>query len=234
MRTMNSQLRELPGTSTEVLPDRYFVPVCLYPHTRYRTREGLTDLIEQFALDRCEHMIVVADFLLALDNLVTGRFWNPEMVFDKAHRQGTEIFRLIRRTARRQNSEDRMSLNYWDDVSVTEDFKAFSSRLTSACLACESFGATVDRFVRSRIDRYAQGEAGERQYNAETRYILGEISMSVYCTEILGYRSEIWEKPLAPDAPDPLGILYSRHPEIVLSVSGKERLDRRLEFLYPA
>ena len=234
MRTMNSQLRELPGTSTEVLPDRYFVPVCLYPHTRYRTREGLTDLIEQFALDRCDHIIVVADFLLALDNLVTGRFWNPEMVFDKAHRQGAEIFRLIRRTARRQNSQERMSLNYWDDVSMTQDFKAFSARLTSACLACDSFGAVVDRFVKSRIDRFVRGEAGERQYNAETSYILGEISMSVYCTEILSYHTEVWEKPLEPDAPDPLGILYNRHPEILLSVCGKDRLDRRLRFLYPA
>lgn len=213
---------------------RYFVPVCLYSHTRYRTREGLTELIERFALDRCEHLIVVADFLLALDKLVTGQFWNPEMVYDKSHRQGAEVFRLIRKTARRHHSQETMSLNFWGDVAETEGFKEFSTRITAACLACDSFKSIVDRFVQERIDRFASGEAGAQQFDAETNYIWGEISMSVYCTEILGYHTEVWEKPLEPDAPDPLGILYGYHPEIVRAVCDKQALDRRLQFLYPA
>ena len=213
---------------------RYFVPVCLYPHTCYRTREGLTDLVEKFALDRHDHLIVVADVLLGLDKLVTGRFWNPDMVFDKARSEGSQVFRLIRKTARRLNSQDSLSLNYWDDLAATEPFKAFSQRIAAACRQCEPFSRTLDQFVRARIDRFVRGDAGEVQHKAETDYILGEISMSVYCTEVLGYDVEIWEKPLDPDAPDPLGILYGRHPDIVRNVCGKGRLDRRLEFLRTA
>jgi len=226
-----------PGVQVEPRPEaqrpRYFVPVCLYPHTRYRTREGLIDLIDRFALASSEHMIVVADFLLALDNLVTGRFWNADLVFDKAHRQGTQILQLIRKTSRKHGSEDKMSLNYWDGVAEGQDFKAFSARLVAGCQACPSFKASIDEFVHARIDRFCREGAGERQYNAETDYILGEISMSVYCTEMLGYYTEVWEKPLEPGAPDPLGILYSRHPEIVREACEKEELDRTLEFLYP-
>lgn len=231
MHGMEAEAVKSPGRRVQA--PCYFIPVCLYPHTRYRTRTGLGALIEKFALDRNGHMIVVADFLLALDNLVTGRFWNPDMVFDKARRQGAEIFNLIRKTARQHDSDKAMSLKYWDEVAATKDFKDFLPRITAACKACEPFRTVVEEFVQTRIDRFAGGDAGNRQYQAETDYILGEISMSVYCTEVLGYSTEIWEKPMEPGAPDPLGVLYTRHPDLVRQVCGKDRLDRRLEFLYP-
>lgn len=233
---MNLAHRRYPAPAEktpEACAPRYFVPVCLYPHTRYRTREGVTQLIRRFALDRREHLVVVADVLLAFDNLVTGRFWNPEMVFPKASRQGEEILRLIRKTARRQRSDGTMSLNRWNDLAQTSDFRDFSERIVSLCEASEPFRAVVDRFVRARIERFVRGDTGDRQYDAEKHYIFGEISMSVYCTEILDYRIEVWERPLQPAASDPLGVLYARHPEIVREACGKAKLDRRLKFLYP-
>ena len=94
----------LPHDANELSANRYFVPVCLYPHTTYRTRNGLTELINKFSLADHDHLIVVADHLLALDNLVNGRFWNPDMVYEKARRQGSQIFRLIKKTAKREES----------------------------------------------------------------------------------------------------------------------------------
>ena len=231
---MDNRVAALRAIPQDSRAPRYFVPVCLYPHTRYRTRQGLSDLIGRFALDRCAHKIVVADHLLGLDYLVTGRYWNPELVFSRAHRQGAQVFRLIRKTARALSCRETMSLSYWDEVAGTADFQAFAQRIIAACGACAPFKSVVDGFVRARLARFAPGDAGAREVAAETDYILGEISMSVYCTEVLGYHTEVWEKPLAPDAPDPLGVLYGRHPEIVRQVCGKRTLERRLAFLYPA
>src|SRR5262249_59589773 len=61
----------------------YFIPVCLYPHTKYRTRAGVIYLLEKFELRSCDYLIVVADELLFLDRLVTGRFWTIDQARKK-------------------------------------------------------------------------------------------------------------------------------------------------------
>ena len=38
---------------------RYFIPACLYPHTKYRTRAGVMALFQKFALEGNEYMIVM-------------------------------------------------------------------------------------------------------------------------------------------------------------------------------
>jgi hypothetical protein len=40
---------------------RYFIPVCLYPHTKYRTHAGVAALIEKYELRHHDHLIVVAE-----------------------------------------------------------------------------------------------------------------------------------------------------------------------------
>lgn len=55
--------------------------------------------------------------------------------------------------------------------------------------------------------------------------------MSVSCTEVLGYRVEIWERPPAPDVPDPLKLLYNNRPDLIVSMTGHPAT-RVLEFLY--
>src|SRR6516165_8662523 len=84
----------------------FFVPVCLYPHTKYRTVDGILDLYRRFELHRCKHLIVVADSLLALDNLVTGRYWSYETVFLKARRDAKQVYNLIGKIASKQTRRD--------------------------------------------------------------------------------------------------------------------------------
>ncbi len=211
---------------------RFFIPVCLYPHTRYRTRQGLLDLVGKFDLSAFDHLIVVADRLLALDRIVTGRFWNETAVFDKARRESKDVFRLIRKVADSQGMRARCRLAYWDDIAASPDFGAFSARLLAACRAEAAFMAQVERFVEARILRFGQGVDPERERRAEFDYILGEISMSVYCTEVLLYWNEIWERPLEPGTLDPLGLLYQGFPQVVRAACGHDRTRRRLSFLF--
>jgi hypothetical protein len=70
-----------------------FIPVCLYPHTRYRTKAGISDLFNKFVLRRNKHLIVIADYLSGLDNILTGRFWSIDTAFIKARQEGRQIFK---------------------------------------------------------------------------------------------------------------------------------------------
>jgi len=56
--------------------------------------------------------------------------------------------------------------------------------------------------------------------------------MSVYCTEVLGYWMEVWERPPAPDVPDPLKLLYADRRALIEHVTGRSAR-RVLDFLNP-
>ena len=211
---------------------RYFVPVCLYPHTKYRTRQGIRDLIAKFRLTAFDHLIVVADHLLALDNIVTGRFWDQKMVFEKARQDSNQVHRLIDRVSRKEKARGRGQLVYWNDIAATEPFIAFRTRLVDRCRADGKFMAVVTRFIDRRVHRFGMGANPDRERQAEFDYVIGELSMSIYCTEILGYWNEIWERPLEADAVDPLRILYEKHPDIVMAACDRPHTIRRLNFLF--
>ena len=223
--------RSAPATQ---LQPRFFIPVCLYPHTRYRTRRGIEDLIAKFRLAEFDHLIVVADHLLALDKIVTGRFWNEAAVFEKTRREGGDVFRLIGKVARSEEASDRCRLAYWDEVAESDAFVRFRNRLLAACHGAPDFMAVIERFVDGRVARFGMGADPERERRAEFDYIIGELSMSVYCTEVLGYWNEIWERPLEAGAIDPLGIVYRDFPDIVTTACQRSRTRRRLSFLYDA
>jgi hypothetical protein len=55
--------------------------------------------------------------------------------------------------------------------------------------------------------------------------------MSVFCTEVMDFWMEVWERPPAPDVPDPLKLLYNGHAELLGRVIGRP-LNRVLNFLY--
>jgi hypothetical protein len=57
--------------------------------------------------------------------------------------------------------------------------------------------------------------------------------MSMFCTEVLGFSDEIWEKPVSPGVPDPLGLIYSDHRDLVARTTGRPAT-RTLRFLHEA
>jgi hypothetical protein len=104
----------------------FFIPVCLYPHTKYRTSEGVLALFEKFKLHGHQHLIVVADRLLALDNLVVGRYWSHETVFSKARQDSKQVYNLIKRLARPARSNGLGRLHFWDEIADTAEFQALA------------------------------------------------------------------------------------------------------------
>jgi len=211
--------------------DQYFVPVCLYPHTKYRTAAGVTDLFEKFQLSQHGYLCVVADRLLVLDRLVTGRYWSENSAVIKARKEGEQILKLIRNVARKLKAHEPGRVVFWDEIERREDFPDFASALRTAVLADATMAAAMDEFVDRRIARFGLGSDRGKERGYEREYLLSEVCMSVYCTEMLGFFNEIWERPPHPDVPDPLKLLYDRRRNIVSSVTGRPAA-RALSFLY--
>ncbi len=211
--------------------NRCYVPVCLYPHTKYRTRAGATFLFERFLIDSEQYLIVVADRLYALDRLVTGRFWNHDSVFIKARREAGQVSSLLERVAKRADAARNGKIVYWDDIAAGDAFKRFDRSVRAELSADAALVSSIEAFVKLRVDRFGMGSDHAKEAEFEREYLLCEVSMSMYCTEVLGFSTEVWEKPVSQGVADPLGLIYSEHRDLVARTTG-HAATRRLRFLY--
>jgi tRNA-dependent cyclodipeptide synthase len=211
---------------------RYFIPVCLYPHTKYRTVAGVRALFDKYALRSHDHLIVVADRLLVLDRLVTGRYWTVSSAVNKAKHEGRQIQSLICRMSNKAGARARGTIVCWDKIAETSQYSDFAQRLQHAVLADRLLAEAIQAFAEQRIERYCRGVSPEREQSDEFEYLLSEVSMSVYCTEMLGFSNEVWERPPRADVPDPLKPLYDERRELITSLTGHPAT-RVLTFLFP-
>jgi hypothetical protein len=209
---------------------RYFIPICLYPHTKYRTYAGVSALFQKYELRSHEYLIVVADRLLVLDRLVTGRYWSLASAVAKARREAEQIVKLVKRVSRTMQAQSG-KIVYWDEIAEAAQFRPFADALRRQILEDDLLARTIEEFVNRRVARFALGSAPERERDHEREYLLSEVCMSVFCTEVLGFSNEIWERPPAPSVADPLKALYQNRPELVARVTGRP-VARVLRFVY--
>jgi hypothetical protein len=212
---------------------RYYVPVCLYPHTTYRTKAGATLLFDKYLVDSEQYLIVIADRLHALDRLVTGRYWSYDSVLIKARREAGEVSSLFERIAKRADAARHGKIAYWDDIAAGEAFKRFNKGLRAELSSNAAFVSSLEAFVKLRVDRFGLGSDHDKEAEFEREYLLSEVSMTMFCTEVLGFSDEIWEKPVSPGVPDPLGLIYSDHRDLVARTTGRPAT-RSLRFLHEA
>jgi len=90
----------------------------------------------------------------------------------------------------------------------------------------------IEEFIDRRVKRFGAGSDPDWEHEHERDYLLSEVCMSVYCREVLGFCNEVWERPPAPEIPDPLKLLYAHRPELVTRVTGRPVV-RKLHFLFP-
>jgi hypothetical protein len=228
---LDDKVASLPLAQIDAEAMRYYVPVCLYPHTKYRTKAGATFLFERFLADSEQYLIVIADRLYALDRLVTGRYWNYDSVFIKARREAGEVMSLFERIAKRAGAARNGKIVYWDDIAAGEAFKRFAGGVRTELSANAALLSSLEAFVKLRVDRFGMGSDHAKEAEFEREYLLSEVAMSMYCTEVLGFSTEVWEKPVSQGVPDPLGLIYSEHRDLVARTTGHAAA-RRLHFLY--
>ena len=223
------------GTEARDRP-RYFIPVFLYPHVKYRTRHGILDLIAKYRLADHDHLVVVADEVQtgetspAVGRMRDGPQWQTERARTLLDR--SEVLRLFGSEVHDRDERQRGALVSWGQITKTAPFAALEARLSENVTANPRLMQTMGRAVERRLALLSQPNGFESAYQAEFDAALGEIAMSLYCTEVLSYRTEIWERPLDADSIDPLGTVYRDHPDIVRAACQRSRTMRRLEFLY--
>lgn len=211
--------------------DACFAPVCLYPHTAYRTADGVRALFERYLSKAEKYLIVVADRLLALDRLVTGRFLSESGVFVTSRREAEQVARLIRRIQKQCGAQGSGSVVYWDEIADLKQYTEFTEKFLEAILGDSEMFSCIVNFVERRVERFGLGASSTKERAYEQEYLLSEICMSVFCTEVLGYAKEIWERPPPKDVPDPLKALYQNHRDLVTKVTGRP-VKRALEFVF--
>lgn len=211
---------------------KYFVPFCLYPHTKYRTKAGVKALFEKYEFSENSYLIVIADRLFLLDRLVTGRYWSIDSATIEARQQAVQIHNLVKRISHNLHAHECGRIVFWDAVAETAEFADFSLRLRKLISADGVFARAIEEFATQRVKRFGLGAKPEREQEFEREYLLSEVCMSVYCTEILGYWIEVWERPPAPDQPDPLKLLYTDRIDLLEQAVGRPAV-RILEFLFP-
>jgi hypothetical protein len=202
-----------------------------YPHTKYRTSAGVAALFQKYELRSHEYLIVVADRLLVLDRLVTGRYWTIDSAVSKARQEATQIVSLIKRIAYKVGAQANGRIVFWDEIADTAEFLEFAQRARTAVLEDAMLGKAIEEFVELRVERFGLGSAPERERGYECEYLLSEVCMSVFCTEVLRFGTEVWERPPAPGIPDPLKLLYQYRPVLVEHLIGRPAT-RALSFLY--
>ncbi|HTO78315.1 MAG TPA: hypothetical protein VMJ31_00910, partial [Methylocystis sp.] len=120
---------------------------------------------------------------------------------------------------------------YWDEIAEMQEFQEFSERMREEILGDEELFSYINRFVKCRVQRFGLGADQNKECGYEQEYLLSEMCMSVFCTEILGYTKEIWERRPPKNAPDPLKILYQSRSDLVAKVTGRP-VKRVLEFVF--
>lgn len=211
---------------------RYFIPVYLHLHTKYRTAAGVQALFDKYALHEHDHLMVIADRLLVLDRLMSGRYWTVQLAISKANQEAQHILKLINRMSVKTGARTRGRIVCWNEIAETTQYTEFSRRLQHAILSDQMLAVAIQGFVERAVRRYDQGSLPERARDHEREYILSEASMRIFCTEVLGFSTEVWERPPQPDAPDPLTPIYAQRRELIGRLTGHDAC-RVLTFLFP-
>jgi hypothetical protein len=118
----------------------------------------------------------------------------------------------------------------WRDIAGQDNYMGLLQRLSSVVEEDKDLAAVVDQFVVQHVRKFCW-RSDEQAAKWEKRYLLEEITMSIYVTEMLGYPRELWESPPNPQFADPIGYLYESRPELVQMLVGKRTLSRKLEIL---
>ena len=121
----------------------------------------------------------MADRLLVLDRLMSGRHWTIGGAFEKARREAREIFNLIKRASHKFGAHTRGRVAYWDEIAETAQFAEFAQRLRSEVLANSVLSAAIEEFVDRRVKRFGLGSAPDRERDYEREYLLSEVCMSL-------------------------------------------------------
>jgi tRNA-dependent cyclodipeptide synthase len=208
-----------------------FIPICLYAKTFYRRKKNMKYIFSKYIQSSEAAMILICDDLHAYNLIIRGNCSSIDEAFKKARSQGENLHAMILNVHRQFTEVKNLSIVKWNDIASQNKYIELFQNLKSTLEQDEDLAAVVKEFVTSHVRKFYWRRDNKEATKWEERYLLEEITMSIYVTEILGYPRELWEIAPNPDFPDPIGYLYKNKSAIVQKLVGKKVLARRLEIL---
>lgn len=174
--------------------------------------------------------VLVCDDLHAINQLMVLRYKEWTSAEQAARYQGALRKRQAENTLEALDLGAQATVRVWREVACEERFAKMFSQVEELASSDPRFSEILQRFVGSHNDilrRVLHPQAAE----LERSYILNEIAMSTYVTEILGYPTEIWETAPKQNLPDPLGFLYRERTDWLMNILEVSKLSRQLRIV---
>jgi hypothetical protein len=205
-----------------------FIPMCLYATSFYYQKRNIEYLFDNYISNYKHCLIVIADDLRAYNQIIKNLEENIDDALNSSRKKGDEIKNLVVNSLKDKEGSD-ILIKKWVDFKQNSEFIKIKEIVSNEIRINNSFKDVIHEFILFNLRKFDVQEDLESKYY-EHQYILEEIAMSIFATEILGYSTELWEK--APtNSPDPIKFLYENSPDIVKKITGKSQLNRILTTL---
>lgn len=207
-----------------------FIPICLYAKTFYRRKEGMKYIFSKYIGQSEASLILICDELHAYNLIIRGNCSSIDEAFKKAKGQGENLRGMILNVHKQFTDVENIRIAIWHDIAGENKYIELLKNLKKILEQDKDLRDVVDEFVTLHVRKF-RWKIDKEAVKWEERYLLGEITMSIYVTEILGYPRELWETAPNLNFPDPIGYLYESRPELIQMLVGNKTLNRRLEIL---
>jgi hypothetical protein len=212
-----------------------FVPICLYSNGFFLVKDNLRFFLHVFS-DYSELLFVIVDKLYGNNLLIKDKVLDVEQA-EKAYKErGEHIFSHVKNTIRDYAESHHIQTKYqicrWNDIADRKDYVKLLNKVLSVFDSNLNLKYYSDMFIVHNLTKMTNIITPSK-IELERDYLFGEIAMSIYLTEILGYNNEFWEKPQSEYLPDPLDILYNEERESLSCIIDNKESIRVQQYLSP-
>ena len=207
---------------------RLFLPICLYARSVYRTRKGMQAVFSQYLPTASAALVLVCDDLHALNQLMVQRYRDSTSAQHAARAQGARTVRQVYNVLdRMKHAETDVAVHAWRELAEDPRFSILLQKIRSLHREDVAFARLVASFV-GRHNEILRRVLHPDAMGIELNYLLNEIAMSIFVTEVLGFNTEVWEAAPKRDMPDPLAFLYQNRSALLAELLQKHHLSRQM------
>ena len=212
-----------------------FVPICLYSNGFFLIKDNLRFFLHVFS-DYSELLFVIVDKLYGNNLLIKDKVYDDEHAEKAYKKRGEHIFSHVKNTIQDYVESHRVQTKYqiyrWNDIADRQEYIKLLNKIISVFYSNLNLKYYSDMFIIHNLTKMTK-KITPKKIELEREYLFGEIAMSIYLTEYLGYANEFWEKPQCDFLPDPLDILYNEEKKSLSCILDNKRSIRVQQYLSP-
>jgi len=212
-----------------------FVPICLYSNGFFLVKDNLRFFLHVFS-DLSEVLFVIVDKLYGNNLLIKDKVGTVDEAKVAYNERGKDIMLYVKKTIQEyilcHCSRTMYKVVRWEELSDSEEYIRLKSCVEKVFENSPNLKTYSQAFINHCLAKMTK-DCNEYKQGLEYEYLFGEITMSIYLTEYLGYENEIWEKPQSDDLPDPIDYLYKYESASLQKILNERNSIRVQHYLAP-